>query len=40
MLSPSFKEDAKKINSILFKEQNISTKENIIIDIIKKYNLK
>ena len=40
MLSPSFEEDAKKIKSVLFEEQNISTKENIIIDIIKKYNLK
>ena len=40
MLSPSLEEDAKKINSVLFEEQNISTKENIIIDIIKKYNLK
>ena len=40
MLSPSFEEDAKKIFSVLFEEQNISTKENIIIDIIKKYNLK
>jgi hypothetical protein len=40
MLSTSFEEDAKKIKSVLFEEENISTKENIIIDIIKKYNLK
>ena len=40
MLSPSFEEDAKKIKSVLFEEENISTKESIIIDIIKKYNLK
>ena len=40
MLSTSFEEDAKKIKSVLFEEENISTKESIIIDIIKKYNLK
>ena len=40
MLSTSFEEDAKKIKSVLFEEQNISTKENIIIDIIKKYDSK
>ena len=40
MLSTSLEEDAKKIKSVLFEEENISTKENIIIDIIKKYNLK
>ena len=40
MLSTSFEEDAKKIKSVLFEEENISAKENIIIDIIKKYNLK
>ena len=40
MLSPSFEEDAKKIKSVLFEEENISAKENIIMDIIKKYNLK
>lgn len=40
MLSTSFEEDAKKIKSVLFEEENISAKENILIDIIKKYNLK
>ena len=40
MLSTSFEEDAKKIKSVLFEEENISAKENIIMDIIKKYNLK
>jgi hypothetical protein len=40
MLSISFEEDAKKIKSVLFEEENISAKENILIDIIKKYNLK
>jgi hypothetical protein len=40
MLSTSFEEDAKKIKSVLFEEENISAKESIIMDIIKKYNLK
>jgi hypothetical protein len=40
MLSTSFEEDAKKIKNVLFEEENISNKENLIIEIIKKYNLK
>ena len=40
MLSKSFEEDAKKIKNVLFEEENISNKENLIIEIIKKYNLK
>ena len=40
MLSPSFEEDAKKIKSFLFEEDINSLKEKMIIDIIKKYNLK
>ena len=40
MLSKSLEEDAKNINNVLFEEDNISIKENMIIDIIKKYNLK
>ena len=40
MLTKSLEEDAKNINNILFQEDNISIKENMIIDIIKKYNLK
>ena len=40
MLSKSLEEDAKYINNLLFEEDNISIKENMIIDIIKKYNLK
>ena len=40
MLSKSFEEDAKKIQNVLFEEENISNKENLIIEIIKKYNLK
>ena len=40
MLSKSFEEDAKKIKNALFEEENISNKENLIIEIIKKYNLK
>lgn len=40
MISPSFEEDVKNLKSILFEEENISIKEEVIIDIIKKYNLK
>ena len=40
MLSKALEEDAKNINNLLFEEDNISIKENMIIDIIKKYNLK
>ena len=40
MLSKSFEEDAQKIKNVLFEEENISNKENLIIEIIKKYNLK
>lgn len=40
MLYPSFEEDAKKIKSFLFEEDINSLKEKMIIDIIKKYNLK
>ena len=36
----SFEEDAKKIKYSLFEEEKTSSKEKILIDIIKKYNLK
>ena len=38
-LSP-YEEEAKNLYKTLFEEENISLKENSIIDIIKKYNLK
>ena len=40
MSSSSFEEDAKQLKQALFEEQDTSTKEKIIIDIIKKYDLK
>ena len=35
-----YEEEAKKLNNILFKEENISLKEKTLIEIIKKYDLK
>ena len=40
MLSTSFEEDAKKIKLVLFEEEDISKKESLLIDIIKRYDLK
>lgn len=35
-----YEEEARKLNNILFKEENISLKEKTLIEIIKKYDLK
>ena len=35
-----YEEDAKKLNKVLFEEENISKKEKFIIELIKKYDLK
>jgi hypothetical protein len=35
-----YEEEAKKLNNILFEEENISLKEKTLIEIIKKYDLK
>lgn len=40
MISPSLEEDAKNLKNILYEEKTISIKEQTIIDIIKKYDLK
>ena len=40
MISNSFEEEAKKIKNVLFEEEDLSIKENMIIEVIKKYNLK
>ncbi len=40
MISPSLEEDAKNLKHILYEEKTTSIKEQTIIDIIKKYDLK
>ena len=40
MLSSSLEEDAKNIKNMLFEDENYAKKEKMIIDIIKKYDLK
>ena len=40
MLNSTLEEDAKNIKEMLFEDENYSNKEKMIIDIIKKYDLK